>query len=555
MHSRARIKVLFRLSILIILSCGVRMTTGESLNETSSEVENTLESSELPVVNSTAPRSSSESTEMPVVETTQPVMMMVTQESTETVPTTTTTTSTAYPSSNEIPPDKGLDRSPNCSQFPLSSQQPVYDKNSLINKCCPFGQIFQQDDEGRLRCTPGERKIDVETIYAVFYGDSECIEDKENKLHFNYDPNDSCLGNNMTFQYSKEQGDELFVIQNGSLLVLENGGFMSVFDQYCIEVDTNSRLLAKACDDIEPVVLKSTAALIYAGMMMASVALLVTCLAYALIPKLNDVFGYLLAGHSGTFLVGLIMMTLAVCGDRCVAREDVAVVQIFAQIFLMSSVFTFLLMNVYNYVYAAYYLPNGLEFDTKSKKDVFIFLGVLYTITLLPLFLPWKHSLIFHLILYIYYLAIATVLYLSHRALRTLADSKFIRFTVSNQSYHELTYTEAVNAQPRLDRERLKELSSVNRLCTVETVFTFICWVLFSSLQRNTDSNTHVDIYRICTAYAIIFQGLLIGVLFVGGRKKWTIIRECWHNSGSIDLRAMEMDREMKTLDRKTPLL
>lgn len=199
----------------------------------------------------------------------------------------------------------------------------MYDKNSLIKKCCPFGQIFQEGEEGRPRCTPGERKLDVETIYAVFYGESECIEDKENKLHFNYEPNDSCLGNNMTFQYSKEQGDQLFVIQNGSLLVLEDAGFMSVFDQYCVEVDVNSRLLAKVCDEIEPIVLKSTAALIYAGMMMASVALLVTCIAYALVPKLNDVFGYLLATHSGAFLVGLIMMTLAVCGDRCVAKSDI----------------------------------------------------------------------------------------------------------------------------------------------------------------------------------------------------------------------------------------
>lgn len=161
--------------------------------------------------------------------------------------------------------------------------------------------------------------------------------------------------------------------------------------------------------------------------------------------------------------------------------------------------------------------------------------------------------------LYIYYLAIAVVLYLSHRAIRTLADSKFIRFAVSAQNYTELTYTEALTAQPRINGERLKDLRAVNRLCTVEAIFTVVCWLAYTSMRSHPGSGQ--DVLRIGAAYAVIFQGLLIGVLFIGGRKKWTIIRECWNYSGSIDLRAVEaereMEREMKTLDRKTevPLL
>lgn len=68
-------------------------------------------------------------------------------------------------------------------------------------------------------------------------------------------------------------------------------------------------------------------------------------------------------------------------------------------------------------------------------------------------------------------------------------------------------------------------------------------------MTQNLDS--HYDVFRIGAAYAVIFQGMLIGVLFVGGSKKWTIIRECWSYSGSIDLHALEMEREMKTLERK----
>lgn len=55
-----------------------------------------------------------------------------------------------------------------------------------------------------------------------------------------------------------------------------------------------------------------------------------------------------------------------------------------------------------------------------------------------------------------------------------------------------------------------------NRLCTVEAIFTFICWILLSSMQHHLDSQ--YDVFRIGAAYAVIFQGMLIGVLFVGGR-------------------------------------
>lgn len=110
----------------------------------------------------------------------------------------------------------------------------------------------------------------------------------------------------------------MFVIQNGSLLVIAEGQFMAVFDHYCVEVDTRGKLLAKACDEVEPIVLRSTAVLIYVGLAIASLGLLLTCVAYAFVPKLNDVFGYLLVGHAGSFLVGMILMSLAACGDRCV---------------------------------------------------------------------------------------------------------------------------------------------------------------------------------------------------------------------------------------------
>lgn len=567
MHSRGRIKLL-----VVLIAFGVNGTQSEAVDLTNGTVGaaaggvNVTGSSKLPnVTNSVkvAPQ-----TEVPIVVTTVIAATTTTEESTTEQLMTTTIAETTSPSSTrkeeligsssttgkpnlvpDVSTSTGHEQLPNCSEFEKSPHQPVYDKDSHINKCCPQGEIFEDVGGGRLRCTPGDRKLDIETIYAVFYGDAECIEDKDHLIHFDYESVNACYANNVTFQYSKDQGDEMFVIQNGSLLVITDGQFMAVFDHYCVEVDTHGKLLAKACDEVEPIVLRSTAVLIYVGIAIASLGLILTCVAYAFVPKLNDVFGYLLVGHAGSFLVGMILISLAACGDRCIHNAGINGLAIFGHVFLISSVYAFVLMNVYNYVYAAYYLPNGLEFDTKNKSDVFFFVAVLYTITVIPMFLPWKNALIFHIALYIFYAAIAVILYLSHRAIRTLANSKFIRFTVSQQNYHELTYTEAVNAQPRINQERLDDVKNTNRLCTIEAIYTCICWVVLSSMEQQLDSQ--YDIFRLGAAFAVIFQGMLIGVLFVGGSKKWTIIRECWSYSGSIDLHAVEMEREMRTMERK----
>ncbi|XP_062558959.1 probable G-protein coupled receptor Mth-like 14 [Armigeres subalbatus] len=564
MHSRGRIKPLAKIFVLIVFVFDGSVSVGlDPPNSTfvADGIGNATGSSILPNVTSSSVGSL---TEKPALVTTTVITTTTSTEeiTTERVMTTTASITTASQSSTRkevliesttaIPaPDVSIpashDQLPNCSEFEVSPHQPLYDKDSHIKKCCPHGEIFEDIGGGRLRCTPGERKLDIETIYAVFYGDAECIEDKEHKIHFDYEPSNACYANNLTFQYSKDQGDEMFVIQNGSLLVVAQGQFMAVFDNYCVEVDVRGKLLAKACDEVEPIVLRSTAVLIYVGLAIASIGLVLTSVAYAFVPKLNDVFGYLLVSHAGSFLVGMILISLAVCGDRCVQGGDT--LEIFGHVFLITAVYAFVLMNVHNYVYSAYYLPNGLEFDTKNKSDVFFFLAVSYTITIIPMFLPWKNALIFHIVLYIFYAVIAVVLYLSHRAIRTLANSKFIRFTVSHQNYQELTYTEAVNAQPRINQERLDEVRGTNRLCTIEAIYTIICWVVLSLMEQQLDSQ--YDIFRLGAAFAVIFQGMLIGVLFVGGSQKWTIIRECWSNSGSIDLHALETEREMRTMERK----
>ncbi|EAL38918.2 AGAP011642-PA, partial [Anopheles gambiae str. PEST] len=187
--------------------------------------------------------------------------------------------------------------------------------------------------------------------------------------------------------YSADQGDELFVLQNGSLLVLELGSLVSVFDSYCVEMTGDSQLLAKVCEQARIDRIGVIEFFMLFSSLLAVLALLITALSYSFVPKLKDSFGYLIAVHAGTFAIGTIFFGLARCAGRCIDPANVEVTEMFSNALLGTSVFVFFLMNVYNTMYVAYYIPNGLEYENKNKRDMYAFLAVLYCITLVPLFL------------------------------------------------------------------------------------------------------------------------------------------------------------------------
>ena len=81
-------------------------------------------------------------------------------------------------------------------------------------------------------------------------------------------------------------------------------------------------------------------------------------------------------------------------------------------------------------------------------------------------------------------------------------------------------------------------------LCLIETGFALLLWVILAGLILSKSMSGNARIVAVC---CIALQGLFIGVLFVAGQQRWIILRECWSNSGSVDLRAVENGVEMKT--------
>uniref|UniRef100_A0A182MXK3 Cyclic nucleotide-binding domain-containing protein n=1 Tax=Anopheles dirus TaxID=7168 RepID=A0A182MXK3_9DIPT len=421
---------------------------------------------------------------------------------------------------------------PNCSEFSPSRLQLVYSDKARIRKCCPPGQMIQPRNNSQFDCVPGNRELQIETVEAQFYGNNECIEVSGEPVVLPVESEDLCEGEPSALMYSADQGDELFVLQNGSLLVLEVGSLVSVFESYCVEMTSDAQLLAKVCNDgrISRIGLGEFFMLL--GMLLSVLTLLFTALCYSFVSKLKDTFGYLIAVHAGTFAVGTIFFGLARCGGRCINPANVAVTEMLSNALLGSSIFAFFLMNVYNTMYVAYYIPNGLEYENKNKRDMYAFLAVLYCITLIPLFLFPKGGLVCMVFLYLGAIAISHAL------------STYYTRRLTSGIYLQLS------GQTKINQSRLNDISSQRLLCLLEALCAIVVWIVLAVLILTTNM---AGAARIGALYCVVLQGLFIGVLFVAGQQRWIILRECWSNSGSVDLRAVESGFEMKTI--KTQLV
>uniref|UniRef100_A0A2M4BNQ4 Uncharacterized protein n=3 Tax=Anopheles marajoara TaxID=58244 RepID=A0A2M4BNQ4_9DIPT len=410
----------------------------------------------------------------------------------------------------------------------------MYTEKARMVKCCPPGQMIQPQSDFRFECVTGTQELKIETIEAHFYGNNECIEVSENKITLPVVSEDRCGSSGRSaLMYSADQGDELYVLQNGSLLVLELGSLVSVYESYCVEMTTDDQLVAKVCDgELESTATRAyVSVFIWIGISVAAFVLIATTLSYTFVPKLNDTFGCLIACHAGCLAIGTISIGLARCDHHCIARDTLGIAELFANAFLGTAVFAFFLMNVLNTAYVAYYIPNGLEYDSKNKRDMYVFLAVLYTISLVPLVLLPKGGLVS--IVFIYYGCIAVAQALSAYYTRRLTSGIYLHIN------------DTVSGQTKINHVRLNDISKQTRLCRMYASFTLCCWIAFTVLMLTSNMT---DFPRIVTVYSIVVQGLFTGVVFVAGSQKWTIIRECWSNSGSADLRVLENGFEMRPL-------
>lgn len=184
-------------------------------------------------------------TQAPIIITT---LAIQTSELVLTIPpvnTNATTSTTSQPTTleNVMKPNKGpaITRPPpdaNCFGHARLDVQPTYSDYAKMKKCCPEGQNYQ----GKDKCVPENVPFVATFVDAVFF--DSCIEDNEDssiKLETVYV--NPCVGLE-AFMYNIDEGDMLYVLQNGSLLRVDvNFEAYDVFDAYCLDMDRETKLL------------------------------------------------------------------------------------------------------------------------------------------------------------------------------------------------------------------------------------------------------------------------------------------------------------------------
>lgn len=186
--------------------------------------------------------------------------------------------------------------------------QPKYSaETSFIRKCCPPGQSYNLTNDG-IKCMNHASNFDVSVLNATFY--ENCIEDNEIEPTLNYSFDNTCKventnsieSNTEKFIYAQQYGDLLYVLQNGSLLAVEeNFNEYEVYTDYCLDIDTqNGFLYAIVCthkSNYRTRVLRAEAYLYAVCLWISVPCLCITALFYTKIDELRDLHGKSLAFH------------------------------------------------------------------------------------------------------------------------------------------------------------------------------------------------------------------------------------------------------------------
>lgn len=143
---------------------------------------------------------------------------------------------------HEIVPLSAQNSYANCANHSRLPDQPVTSECAKISKCCPKGQNYRTVNDTKHECNTENVYFNVEVIVAEFF--DRCIEDMEEYLELDYAYGYPCAAGSQAFVYSMEYGDSLYVIQNGSLLRIdENFESFDVFDDYCLDMDRESKMI------------------------------------------------------------------------------------------------------------------------------------------------------------------------------------------------------------------------------------------------------------------------------------------------------------------------
>uniref|UniRef100_A0A182PWE2 G-protein coupled receptors family 2 profile 2 domain-containing protein n=1 Tax=Anopheles epiroticus TaxID=199890 RepID=A0A182PWE2_9DIPT len=282
-----------------------------------------------------------------------------------------------------------------CVKLPI---QPTYVSRdaSVIRKCCPQGESLMSEYSLYLSCQGNSAFASAalpQAIVAQFY--RECIEDLEEDIQLQERYGNPCPNEDAMVSFSARTNDTLYVIQNGSLLVIYGGKYYDVYNTYCLDFDrTDGTLVGYVCAAEVTVVadlVQGQLLLLTICLIVAIPALLVTALLYILVPKLRDLHGRALAMNCVNFAIALLLECFFQYRNRGnrMLLDDMAL-ENYAEYFILATFFWLLVNCANNCFHAWYYVPQGKHTKTSDKNKRFAAYAVFAQ--LLPLLIILQYS-------------------------------------------------------------------------------------------------------------------------------------------------------------------
>lgn len=280
-------------------------------------------------------------------------------------------------------------------------QQPIRTNESRLRKCCPLNQNYEKSNiTGRRECTSAnvDEKLNASIVDAIFY--EKCIEDSETPVQLDLTIGNNCdriasqSSNVLAFFYNENMGDLLYVLQNGSLLLVDaerlRYGYF-IFDDYCLDMDRTEKVLTAIVCVRSVATLSRGEAYVYATCLLASVpCLLLTAALYICIDELRDLHGKSLACHSICLAMAFIFLSIVQIDGRAVPAICSGI-----QYFMMACILWLTVMCADICTQVWYCLPRGIITDKKSKEIFFaVYFVISFGLPLIPVCLAHsKHVL------------------------------------------------------------------------------------------------------------------------------------------------------------------
>ncbi|XP_059622706.1 probable G-protein coupled receptor Mth-like 14 [Phlebotomus argentipes] len=256
---------------------------------------------------------------------------------------------------------------PNCHNLKRLPSQPLLTESSAIRKCCPRNENLIHSNRNMKECQPTEHTFQPTIVNATFY--EGCIEDEETEhLHLAHVYGNPCAQRE-SFIYSRHDGDLLYVLLNGSLLIVnEKFEWIEIRDEYCLDTDDNGTLSAIVCPDelgsSTPEAAVTHAQLVFLAicMLISIPCLLVTSFFYLTVDDLRTLHGKSLACHClclafRFLLITIIQLHIVVENLTTFSNYFIGMIQYF----ILAAFFWQFVMSVDIVINVWYYLPKNIS--------------------------------------------------------------------------------------------------------------------------------------------------------------------------------------------------